>query len=193
MNPDKTPVLSELGIYDGISEVIVTTERNGIPNAAPIGIIKRGESISVRLFRGSHTYENVIATHQLVANVTHDPWIFVEAALTELPELCFQRREGLAVLKGAEAWAHFSCALAGDDPLVVHLKLVSGEVMRREVRAFNRGTNAILEAAVHATRYLALKDGDHLADVKRLMQIVKRCGGPGDLEAMRRLEKHLGI
>ncbi|WP_369425263.1 DUF447 domain-containing protein, partial [Methanothrix sp.] len=45
---DTDAILDELGILPGINEVIVTTERDGVPNAAPIGII-RGESITVRL------------------------------------------------------------------------------------------------------------------------------------------------
>lgn len=185
--------LDELGISEGISEVIVTTEKDGRPNAAPVGIIRRGESLRVRLFKDSHTYENVIAKKQLVANVVCDPWLVVEAALSDLSEDHFQDHEDLPVLKDACAWALFDCEIIGGNPLVVPLKLVRGEVLKREVHAINRGTNAVVEAAVHATRYLVFGRDEQLIEIKRLMRIVERCGGPRDLEAMKSLFLHLGI
>lgn len=186
-------MLDELGIFEGISEVIVTTEKDGRFNAAPIGIIRRGESLRVRLFKYSHTYENVIATRRLVANVISDPLLIVEAALFDLSDDHFQERENLPVLKDAHAWALFDCEVIDGNPLVVPLKLVRGEVLKREVHAINRGTNAVVEAAVHATRYKVFGKDEQLIEIKRLMRIVEMCGGPRDLEAMKCLCLHLGI
>jgi hypothetical protein len=101
--------LDELGIRDGINEVIATTERAGKINAAPIGIIRDEDSLYVRLFLGTHTYENVLTKGWFVANITHDAWLFAETALEDLPPEYFTRREDLPVLKDAEAWGLFKC------------------------------------------------------------------------------------
>jgi len=77
--------LDELGILDGINEVIATTESRDRINAAPLGIIRDGDSLYVRLFLGTHTYENILTKGWLVANVTHDAWLFAETALEDLP------------------------------------------------------------------------------------------------------------
>ncbi|MDD1749810.1 MAG: DUF447 family protein, partial [Methanothrix sp.] len=93
--------LDELGILDGINEVIATTERSGRINGAPIGIIRDGDSLYVRLFLGTHTYENVLTKGWFVANISHDAWLFAETALEDLPQEYFTRREDLPVLKDA--------------------------------------------------------------------------------------------
>lgn len=183
-------ILDELGILPGINEVIVTTERDGVPNAAPIGII-RDENVTVRLFLGTHTYENVLATGQLVANVTHDPMIFVEAAMSDLEEECFLRRDGVLTLKDAESWALFRCSPYRTDIIIPELEFVRGEVIRREFRAINRGVSCVIEAAIAATRYNALRVDSYLEEIRKLKRIVQRCGGPREIAAMKRLEEHL--
>src|SRR5512147_2979717 len=93
--------LEELGILDGINEIIATTEKDGIINAAPIGIIRDGDNLYIRLFTGTHTYDNVLENGWFVANVTHDAWLFAETALEDLTEDHFSRRQGLPILKDA--------------------------------------------------------------------------------------------
>ena len=47
--------LDELGIQDGINEVIATTEMSGRINAAPLGIIRDGDSLlCAALLRNSY-------------------------------------------------------------------------------------------------------------------------------------------
>lgn len=183
-DPEK---LDELGFLPGINEIIATTERDGVPNAAPIGII-RDDRITVRLFSGSHTYENVLATGVLVANVIHDPMMFVEAAMGELDESVYIRRHGLLTLKDAESWAFFKCDAFRTDIVIPELAFVEGEVIRRDFRAVNRGFACIIEAAVAATRYQALKTESYLEEIRKLKRIIYRCGGPRERAAMDRLE-----
>ncbi len=183
-------ILDDLGILPGINEVIVTTEREGIPNAAPIGII-RDDNIRVRLFLGTHTYENVLATGLLVANVSHDPMIFVEAAMSDLEEDCFVRREGVLTLKDAETWALFRCSPYRTDIIMPELEFVKGGVVRKEFRAINRGVSCVIEAAIAATRYNALRADSYLEEIRRLKRIVQRCGGPREIAAMKRLEEYI--
>jgi hypothetical protein len=180
-------VLEGLGILDGINEVIATTEKKGVINAAPLGIIRDGESLYVKLFLGTHTYDNVLANGWFVANITHDSWIFAETALEDLTQDYFVRRDGLPILKDAEAWALFKCEPFPLDIVIAKVELVKGEVLRKDFRAFNRGANLVVEAAVAATRYLALKTDSYYEEIMKIKRIVERCGGPREREAIERL------
>jgi len=179
--------LDDLGILDGINEIIATTEKDGRINAAPLGIIRNGDELYIRLFMGSHTYENILATGWFVANVTHDAWLFAETALEDITENHFMRREGVPVLKDAEAWGLFKCEPFALDIIIAKVELVSGEVLRKDFRAFNRGANLVVEAAVAATRYLALRTDSYYEEMMKLQRIINRCGGPREREAMERL------
>lgn len=179
--------LEELGILDGINEVIATTEKDGVVNAAPIGIIRDGESLYIRLFLGTHTYDNILENGWFVANITHDSWIFAETALEDLTQDHFVRREGMPILKDAEAWALFKCEPFPLDIVITKVQLVKGEVLRKDFRALNRGANLVVEAAVAATRYLALRTDSYYEELMKLRRIIDRCGGPRERDAMERL------
>lgn len=182
--------IEELGIFDGINEVIATTvNEEGAPNAAPLGLIRRGDTLSVRLFVGTHTYENIMSGKKFVANVSHDPMLFVETALEDISEENFVERDGEVTLRDSEAWALFRCEPNGLDIALPEVEFVKGEVLRREFRAVNRGINLVVEAAVAATRYVALKSDLYLEEIFKIRRIVNRCGGPREIEAMDRLEE----
>jgi hypothetical protein len=183
--------LNELGILDGINEVIATTVNSGRMNAAPLGIIKDGSNLYVRLFLGTHTYDNILANGWFVANISHDAWLFAETALEDLPPEYFVCRDDLPMLKDAEAWGLFRCEAFALDIVIAKVELVKGEVMRKDFRAFNRGSNLVVEAAVAATRYLALRTDAYYEELMKLRRIINRCGGPREREAMDRLMERI--
>ncbi|MCX6672530.1 MAG: DUF447 family protein [Methanothrix sp.] len=183
--------LEELGIQDGINEVIATTESAGRINAAPLGIIRDGDSIYVRLFLGTHTYENILTKGWFVANISHDAWLFAETAIEDLAPEYFTRREELPVLKEAEAWGLFKCEAFATDIIIAQVELVKCEVLRRDFRACNRGANLVIEAAVAATRYLALRTESYFEELMKMQRIIDRCGGPREREAMDRLMERI--
>jgi hypothetical protein len=179
--------LNELGILDGINEVIATTENFGRMNAAPLGIIRDGDNLYVRLFLGTHTYDNILANGWFVANISHDAWLFAETALEDLISDYFMRRDGLPVLRAAEAWGLFKCEAFSLDIIIAKVELVKGEILRKDFRACNRGANLVLEAAVAATRYMALRTDSYYEELMKLRRIINRCGGPRERDAMDRL------
>ena len=108
--------LKEAGIDEGISEVIVTTKSaSDKPNAAPIGIItitNNGKNnYFVKLYKGSKTLSNVMATNTLAANVTDDAVLFVKSGFANLNEAHSSLFTGLPVLKEAKSWIIFKSAL----------------------------------------------------------------------------------
>lgn len=179
--------LEELGIFDGINEIVATTEKDGRLNAAPLGLIKDGDSLYVRLFSGTHTYENILSSGWFVANVTHDAWLIAETALEDLTAEYFMRCDGVPVLKGAEAWGLFKCEAFMMDIIIARVELVRGEIIRKDFRAFNRGASLVVEAAVAATRYMALRTDNYYDELIKMQRIINRCGGPREREAMERL------
>jgi hypothetical protein len=194
--------LEEAGLKEGISEVIVTTRSaSGKPNAAPIGIItllndETGEQQHfVKLYRGSQTLTNVLETNVLAANVTDDAVIFVKAAFEHLSEAHFSDFAGVPVLTKVNAWIVFTTVLIEERSDYLHFQLLprAVEINRKEVKAINRGLNAVIEATILATRYTITKDEGEKEELKRLIEryadVVTKCGGRREKEAMRILKE----
>ncbi len=197
MTESGPPDLDEFGIYDGISETIVTTMQGWSPNAAPIGIIRRGDRVFIRLFKGSITYFNVHSEGVLVANVVNDPVIFVRSTFSNLKESDFSfvsvsGRE-FPVLKDALSWVVFECnnMKMSHEALVAELLPIHAHINRSPVQAPNRGFNAVIEAAVHATRYKLTGDEKYLKLIRAYSAIVSKCGGEREKNAINMLNDFL--
>jgi len=194
--------LKEVGIDEGISEVIVTTKpASGEPNAAPIGIIavtnENENKYFVKLYKTSKTLSNVQETNKLAASVTDDAVLFVQAAFEPLAETQFSLFNGFPVLKEANSWILFDCTFSEKKSeswnFVFQLTPLAVKINRKEVKAINRGLNAVIEAAIIATRYTIMEDGRDRAEREKLMalyaRIVEKCGGSREKEALKILQE----
>lgn len=193
--------LPSFGIHEGISETIVSTGLEH-PNAAPIGIIVRGGRPFVRLFKGSHTWANVLKEKYLVVNIVYDPLLFVRSTFfdLELSEFDYVSSKGLnfPVLKEAAAWVIFECldvknteqALVAD---LVPIEAGFNEANRKDLPVPNRGFNAVLEATVHATRYQLTKEEKYLELIRHYETLASKCGGEKEKKAMKLLYEVLGL
>ena len=197
MTESGPPDFDEFGIYDGISETIVTTMQGWSSNAAPIGIIRKGNRVFIRLFKGSITYFNVHSEGVLVANVVNDPVIFVRSTFSNLKESDFSfvsvsGRE-FPVLKDALSWVVFECnnMKMSHEALVAELLPIHAHINRSPVQAPNRGFNAVIEAAVHATRYKLTGDEKYLKLIRAYSAIVSKCGGEREKNAINMLNDFL--
>ena len=191
--------LEKFGIKEGISEVIVTTvSDSGEFNAAPIGIIREGGKISANIYPDSHTYSNIDSTQMMVANITKDPEIFVLSALGDLGKNYFKKFHGYPAIKVAEVWILFKCEILQTEEkdshkyMVISLEAVSAKVNSNSICAVNRAQNAVIEATVHATRYLVSKEKRLKEWIDYYDAIVSKCGGPNEKRAMERLYEFLG-
>jgi hypothetical protein len=196
--------LKEAGINEGISEVIVTTKSaSGEPNAAPIGIItvtnEDENNYFVKLYKTSKTLSNVLETNNLAANVTDDAVLFVKAAFENLNEVHFSFFSGFPVLKEANSWIIFDCAFIEktSESVLFQLTPLAVKINRKEVNAINRGLNAVIEAAILATRYALTEDKREKEELKKLMElyadIVEKCGGRREKEALRILHEKTSL
>ncbi len=177
----------------GISEVIATTRQN----AAPIGIHGRGDELSAVLYRGSHTAANVVREGWLVANVVQDPVLFVRTAFGDLPSSSFVPipELGWDRLASAEGYAACRAEVVREtgEAVLVRFSVVREEVLEARSLPLNRGRCAVIEATVHATRYQRNRDPALHRLIEHHASVVRRCGGPAELEALRVLEEHLRL
>ncbi len=176
----------------GISEVIATTRQN----AAPIGIHRDGAGLWAVLYRGSHTAANAARDGWLVANVVHDPVLFVRTAFDDLPPDAFVRIPGLDWDRLAAAEGYAACRVevqrATPEALRIGLTVVQEEVIEPRCVPMNRGRCAVIEATVHATRYRSSHDPRLGRLIEHHAVIVRKCGGPDELEALELLEGYIG-
>ena len=200
-NEFSTVDLSSFGIREGISETIVSTGLES-PNAAPIGIIVKGGRPFVRLFNGTHTWANVFKEKYLTANVVYDPLLFVRSTFFDLEPSEFDyvpvRELNFPILKEAAAWVVFKCinlkntdhALVAD---LIPIEAGFNEANRRSLPVPNRGFNAVLEATVHATRYLLTGEEKYLELIRHYEALAFKCGGESEKKAMKLLYEVLGL
>ena len=177
-------------LNDGINEVIATTRIN----AAPMGIIGRGGRFRMVCFLGSHTERNIARDRWVVANIVHDPVLYVQSAFTALPAgaFCEENVNGIPMTRliDAEAWVAFSVIVGkrGTDSMTVRLVPVCEKVVVCKPHPVNRGFCAIIEAAVHGTRYRISQDPALKDQIDSLRAIVRKCGGLREQEALTLLD-----
>lgn len=197
MTKSEIPNLDDFGICEGISETIVTTMKDGSPNAAPIGIIRKNGHLFVRLFKGSKTYDNVHSEGILVANIINDPVIFVQSTFSNLEESDFEfahvAGNEYLVLKEALSWVAFNCKniKVSKESLIAELQPLHAHINRSPIQAPNRGFNAVLEATIHATRYQISNDEKYLKLIHTYSDIVSKCGKKQDKIAIELIYKFL--
>ena len=192
-NMDK-PDPADFGILGGISEVIATTRSDsGIPNAAPIGIIRDRDRLCVQLFPGSHTRQNAVRTGKIVANIIRDPVMYVECTFEDPGPEAFEYPDGMdyPVLKRASAWILFECIRSRGN--MFELTPIRGVIRDKPMLCINRGANSVIEALVHATRYRLNGDARYLDLIRHHDKIVQRCGGSAEKEAIARLKEIMEI
>ncbi len=184
----------DFGIHEGISEVIFTTiSSDRIPNAAPMGLHNKGGRFFVRIYK-SKTLENIMKKPIAAANIVDDPLLFVLSALSDVGPERFEFIDGFPVLKDALGWILFDCKCKkGENISVVELAPIKGKINMRKLKPVNRGFNAVIEASIHATRYVVFREQKYLECIEYYNSIVKKCGGAREKEAMELLYGLIGL
>lgn len=183
--------------------IITTNDAENIQNAAPIGVLCSGnDRILNRIFKGSHTLENIISQREFVVNITHDPEIFTLSTLGNLPESYFNEDNSL---KCAEAY--FKCevislkeAVKQSDPIkkkgeaIVIKSKVTELVIKNPTKAFNRSLGCVIETLSNYSRFDLVDDVQkeyYLNRFQECNRIVKKVGYEADKKAMDEIKKGL--
>jgi len=172
--------------------IFTTISTDGVPNAAPIGLHMKDGRFFARIYN-SKTLDNILGKKAAAANIVDDPILFVQSALSDIQPDKFDLIGGFPVLKDALGWIIFDCKCRkGETISVVELLPVESKINRRQIKPINRGFNAVIEATVEATRYVVLKDKKYLDRLEYYNNIVQKCGGSKEKEAMKLLFELVG-
>ncbi|WP_462272495.1 DUF447 domain-containing protein [Methanohalophilus sp.] len=180
--------LNKYGICDGISEIILTSGIEN-PNAAPIGVIRKDNRVFIRLYRGSTTYENVKLEKIFAANVTCDPVLFVKSSFSNLENENFRyyplNTTKIPLLKNSASSVIFRCGEIKHTEQAMTAEIIPMDAVANDYRprAINRGLTAVIEAAVHATRYELTGDNKFLDLIDQCMETTYKCGGQREKDA----------
>lgn len=197
--------LSTIGMEKGrqYETVITTKNEDGTKNAAPIGVICAGDNrIISRIFKGSHTLENIIREREFIVNITHDPEIFKTSTLGNLPQNYFNEDYSL---KCAEA--HFKCrvtrlteAVKQSDPVkkkdeaIVIKSEVDELIINKPTKAMNRGFGYVIESLSNLTRFDLVDDAkkeQYLVLFREAYRVTLKVGTKEDIRAMNEIKKEL--
>lgn len=171
---DINDALEKLGFTkDSIVETIfVTRNRDGSFNATPIGVIRHGESLEVRLYKSSNTYRNLLNTTKVSINITDDSMLFLLTAfkveLSGTPTVTDWILEGsdATIIAEKTGVSEFS-----DLQALFTLKPITFIVNREMPTVFSRGRAEAIEAIIHATR---VKVYQHEYDEAKVQELVEK-------------------
>ena len=177
-----------------ITETIVTTlNEQGEANFAPMGVRLGNGEILIRPYKESTTYRNLLATGEAVVNLTDNVRLFAEGAVSspQFPAFPAELVRGL-VLK--DACSYYECSVIEADTAHERADFCCQVVKKgflREFVGFNRAKNAVIEAAILATRVRFLGVEKILKEYLRFSEIVKKTGGEEEALAMQYLQDYV--
>ena len=162
-----------------LEAIVITQDENGLPNFAPMGVTFEDESIFLRPYKETTTYTNLAATGQAVINLTDNVLLFAEGAVgqPQFPTLPAEQVKGLVL---QDACTYYECSvrdLYEEGERARFACTVVKKGVLREFVGFNRAKNAIIEAAILATRVQFLGREHVLRELKHLGEIVHKTGG----------------
>ena len=167
--------LTDLGFSkDTVVETILSTYNpDGQPNAAPMGILMKNEQcVTIKLYKSSSTYQNLVSRRCGVINITSDPELFFLSAFKEanpnakIPPEWFEKAEILDAPKLHIADATVEISIAKITPInaeiteaVCDVKLV--KATKALPKVYCRALFATIEAIIHATRIKVFLSGNN--------------------------------
>ncbi len=178
-----------------ILEGIVTTlNADGEVNISPMGprVDADMQSLVLRPYRTSTTYQNLKRHGEGVFHVTDDVRLLAQTAVGKpdpVPRLVAATSVRGAILADACRWYAFrvhSLDERNERTEIVAAIVDSGTI--RDFLGFNRGKNAVLEAAILATRTHLLPAEQIFAQFEALRMLVEKTGGQQEHAAFQFLE-----
>lgn len=176
-----------------IETIFSTLDTKGQPNFAPMGVVWGEDAMTVRPFRDTTTYRNLVETRCGVTNVTDNVLSYAHTALSNrrlphfpashirgvvLEEACLWRELEVVDVNGDEQRARISCRVVAEGRL-------------RDFLGFNRGKNAIIEATILATR-LHIHSPAHIhSAIESCDDLVRRTGGEQEREAIQYIQDYI--
>jgi hypothetical protein len=184
--------LADLGFRKGVvSETIVSTyDKDGLPNAAPMGAALQDEQhLEINLYNSSTTLANIKTTRYAIVNLTDKIDVYYKTAFKEanpdgkLPKEWFAKAPLINAPKLLFADAIVEVSLVdltmqGVEKMRAVFGVESVQAKKGFPQVYYRAFGLTLEAIVHATRVKILagdpKEREH---VENLLRKIRDCNG----------------
>lgn len=176
-----------------IETIVTTVDQHGAANFAPMGVTIGNDDIVIRPYKESATFRNLLATGAAVVNLTDTIRPFAECAVSspQFPTFPAETVRGLVL---NDACAYYECSVAradtGGERTSFHCRIMKKGILREFV-GFNRAKNAIIEAAILATRVRFLGAEKILEEYRRFSEIVDKTGGVEERSTMQYLQDYV--
>lgn len=162
-----------------VETIVVTTDPNGAPHIAPLGLIEDGHEWIIAPFRPSKTLDNLRAMPVATASHTDDVRIFA-GALTGRKDWPLTAADKIHGARLASALTHWELAVdrvtEDDTRPRFHCKLVH-RALHAPFEGFNRAQAAVLECAVLVSRLDMLPPEKVEAELKYLEIAISKTAG----------------
>ncbi len=179
-----------------LEAIVSTTDSNGVVNIAPMGPRVNPEltEFCLRPFKGSKTYDNLLATRRAVIHVTDDCQMYASSITGTLsPPAMKSLHEGKWwVIENACRYFAIEVTHWQEDSQRAELdcRIVdSGEL--RPFFGFNRAKHAVIETAILATRIHLLDHNMIRAELSRLGVWVEKTAGHAEHAAFAQLSEFI--
>ncbi len=178
-----------------VEGLVTSVDSSGSLNVAPMGPVVEGdfESLLLRPFQPSTTFNNLAATRCGVFHVVDQVDVIAKAAIGQLiewPEVEPAISIKGFVLKNCCRWFEFT--VDNVDASEARSQMPSTIVHRGDRRpffGFNRARHAVLEAAILATRLQLLSKSKVLDAMASLESAVLKTGGESEQSSFRLLQE----
>ncbi len=189
-----------------LESIVTSVDTDGNVNIAPMGPRVDGlppeqspetAIFTLRPFKSSRTYDNLIQTGKAVIHVTDDVDLFARAAVNAIGDdtavmRLVRRIDDTAwwVLKDCHRWFAITVDSVTEDELRVEMRCrVERSQVVRPFFGFNRGKHAVIEAAILATRTDLLPAKSIDQELQRLQPLIDKTAGPAEHSAFEFLRK----
>jgi hypothetical protein len=176
-----------------VETIFSTVDETGKPDFAPMGIVWSGESVIVRPFRNTQTCRNLLALGYGVANFSDDALAYVQCGLYGeiLPHFPANSVRGI-VFQGACSWLELAVTSWGgtDARAELQCRVLSGG-RQRDFLGFCRARNAVIEAAIMASRLAFINRKKAAEDLNLYMKIVDKTGDDKEKQAVQLVQDYI--
>jgi hypothetical protein len=158
--------LSEFGFEKNcISETIISTyDKDRNATAAPIGVITADlRNLTLKIFKSSLTYKNLMEKKCGVVNITQDPILFHRCVFKDsnpdgrIPEEWFIHAENVDAprMRNVDVCLEFTSSILDDsnDNAVFNCRIEKIDIVRLPfIRVYSRVYSSVIESLIHASR-----------------------------------------
>jgi uncharacterized protein len=168
-----------------VESIFSTLDESGRPNFAPMGLLWGEESVVVRPFRNTQTCNNLLSSGYGVANLSDDVLAYVQCGLYNavLPGFPAIAVPGV-VFQDTCSWLELAAiSRGGSDERAEFQCRILHKGRQRDFLGFCRAGNAVIEAAILATRLAFCDRQEVMKSLNHYMKIIEKTAGQNEKEA----------